>query len=151
MHEPSADDSVKSKQTDLLGLQFGLRHLLFAMVLVSIACAILFTVPNWLVSASAVVGATLSALVFTSGVVYGCGNTRAFCIGVLFSLGLVIIAMACLFVVITFKFHGGSDGIFGYLDRYASGMRFASVFGSLLTPVAGVLSVLVRRFLRNRN
>ena len=124
------------------------------MILLSIACAVLFAAPDWLVSATVIVASVLFAAVFTSGIVYGTGDVRAFCIGALFPTTLIVITAGRLFGVITFELFEtrnpfrNTDDIFQKLALAVDGMRFDMVVGCLLTPIAGLITVVVRRTLQ---
>lgn len=141
VNQPAADQSVR--------LQYSVRDLLAAMFVLSIALAVLFGFPGWFASATIMVASILMLAVLTAAVVYGRGDTRAFCIGALFPAFLVAVAVACLFVVMTFDgSRRGFDQVVSEMERYAGGMRFAIIAGWPMAIVAGALSIVVRRQLQ---
>ncbi|MCA9101182.1 MAG: hypothetical protein KDA63_08535 [Planctomycetales bacterium] len=125
--------------------QFGVRELLLAMVVMSAAFGLLLSVQNWVTVLISVVVPILAAAGFTAAVVYGRGDLRAFCMGALFPVALVTSITGYLFLECIM----GRAQTLGYCLTYANGRAISSravmLFGIVLTPIAGALSVGVRR------
>lgn len=138
-------------KTDRLPLQFGIRGVLAIMVLLSAVCAVVFSVPAEIASGVVIVSSMLLAAVFISAAIYGDGDLRAFCIGVMIPLAYLAAVTAWAFLQVSF---GGFDRSYAViieeLAEVASALRMALVGTCLTAPVAGMLSALVRRELQKR-
>ena len=147
-------DSLPSEPTELGGMRFrfGVRHLLITTSLLAFFFAVLFAFPGWLTSSVVISYSTIAAAGFIAGVAYGRNNIRAFCIGALFPTLLISFPTYILFGVVTFEgFRNNYDDIFDELDDGASGMRFVAVAAIVLTPLAGAVSMYVKRFLMRKS
>ena len=116
--------------------QFGLRHVIIAMVVLSMAFALLLAAPNWVANATAIMMTAVGSAGFTAAVVYGHGNIRAFSIG-----ALPPVVMACVPSVILL-----SVTAFEGLDELndPSGMRWLTFGWTIASIITGGLSVVVR-------
>ena len=77
------------------GPQFSLGHLLAAMGVLSVVCAGLFGLPDWLSAGFVIVATVLLSAAIAAAIVYGRDNVRAFYIGAACPLLLVLAAMGC--------------------------------------------------------
>lgn len=74
-------------------MTFGLRTLLIVISVIGVILCLLVAMPGYVaVPVLVLVSATLAAL-FTTGLVYGSPNVRAFCIGALFPTGSTVIGL----------------------------------------------------------
>jgi hypothetical protein len=71
-------------------LQYTLRTLFVLTTAAAVACAVFFTLPAWVSVVVAVCVVISMPGVLTVMLIYGRGNTRAFCIGALFPAGVCL-------------------------------------------------------------
>jgi hypothetical protein len=123
-----------------------MRGLLVLMLVLSVAFAVFFAVPNWAATTILVSVTILLLAVLISAVVYGRDHIRAFCIGALVPMLPVAVAVTGLLLDIGFS-SGRRDfaQVARQLDSFANGLRALSIAGSVLAIAAGTLSVLVRK------
>lgn len=101
--ESSTDGSGQTTPPRLDASQFSMRDLLVLMLVLSVAFAVLFAMPNWAASTILIVVTILVLAVLISAVVYTRDHIRAFCIGALVPMGLVAVAVAGVFLDFAFS------------------------------------------------
>jgi hypothetical protein len=126
--------------------QFSLRQLLWAMLVLSVALAILFGLPGWLASTAIIVALSMSLAALTTATYFGVGDLKAFCLGAWPAALLVHIVVACLFVGIAYdSTYQGVPRYIELMDQCSIGLRFSFGSGIPLAIIGGVLGVAVRR------
>ena len=131
-------------------LQFSLGHLLAAMAVLSVVCAALFALPDWLAGAFVIAATMPLTAAVVAAIVYGSGGWRAYYIGAACPLALVVAAVTVIFVILAFDDNPleDFDGFVDELGDFSGGLRVSLLFGLLTAPLCGAISVLVRRRLR---
>jgi hypothetical protein len=125
-------------------MRFGLKSLLVAMGVLGVALYFLFAAPNIVASTALIFAWVLAAAFFASGIVYGRGAARAFCVGALFPAGATFFGLAW---ILLFWLMGGFNDIkdfralFEYLGRAAFTLRVWTAAGSVMCLLAGGVSV----------
>jgi hypothetical protein len=112
-------------------IQFSLGTLLLLPVAVGCALAVLFTKPINVAAKELYVIALLSPAGLTSGIVYGKGYTRAFCIGALFPAGALFLLNALQFTDMFYGQVQTSDVSFTLQCLFGGGWLAAIVSGCL--------------------
>ena len=141
-------------------MRFSLTTLLIGMSGVCVALFLLFAAPSTVaVPLLVLISVSLAALV-TTGLVYGRGNIRAFCIGAMFPAGATVIGLIWLlcawFISSAFgRFGGGPPpevhdfpSLFAHFDTFAFTLRVWSAASWIMGLVAGLVSLAVRMALQ---
>lgn len=119
-------------------MRFKLKTLFIVTFLVAVACAVLFTLPDWLSLSVLVAVAMVTPGALIAGIIYGRGAKRAFAIGCLASGGWALWISPYLFFVMISNgesFSGDEPIVFK--------LMFVAYY--FVLAVAGFVSVGVRR------
>jgi hypothetical protein len=128
--------------------QFGLRQLLLAMAAASIMCAAMFTFPDAMASIFLMMLMLALPTFLISGLVYGSGSMRAFCLGALVptSAQLFTLVLTISFLAIL-NFESEQVDLGQYLERTARLFRTMSLATWVAATVCGVLAIAVKDML----
>ena len=146
------------KPVERAAFQFTLRQLLIAMLLLSIALGIEFGVPNWLASAAAMIVSTAIVAGLVAGIIRARGAARAFCVGALFPMSAVAVAVGGFYIYMIFqtaapwaRFGTAPNEFMFALEQTARGWRFAVATAWPTALVAGGIAVIAHVIVRPRD
>jgi hypothetical protein len=127
-------------------IQYRLRTLFGLTAGVAIVCSVVFALPNWAAVPILLAAFITFPAVLTTGLVYGRGYQRTFCLGALFPVGMAFLLTTPLF---------GNYVWFASLDGTGQGnevliFRIAIVVVFVLSLVVGMLCVATRRILEKQ-
>jgi hypothetical protein len=139
-------------------MRFGLKTLLIAMGVVGVALFLMFASPNEVaVPLLVLISVSVAALV-TTGLVYGRGNIRAFCIGAMIPAGATVIGLIWLLCMWFMSTSFGTPpevidfpSLFAHFEAFAFTLRVWSAASWIMGLVAGTVSVAVRMALQPKD
>jgi hypothetical protein len=157
-NEIKPHEAIDAAPRHAAAFQFTLRQLLIAMLLLSIALAIEFGMPDWLASAAAMIVSTAIVAGLVAGIIRARGAARAFCIGALFPMSAVAIAAGGFYVFMIFhsatpftRFNSGTNEFMYALDQTSRGWRFAVATAWPTALIAGGIAVISHVSLRPKD
>jgi hypothetical protein len=142
----SEADAASGSTRDAGGFQFSLLALLVLTTLVALACGLLFAAPGWV--AALTMYAMLMALpaVWLTGVIYGRGYARTFCIAALVPAGAILLGFGLFAGYLLLATAAGETSWLDFSDAEAGSLWGVIVSAHAgLSVLAGTLAVLVRR------